>query len=293
MITNWIDMGLYCRRDNNLYLADYVSTNVFFKGFRHLQKNLALLGHRTFAYYIAWVLPRTSRCVAGLVTFCRRFVDPLDTVIVSILHALRSLTTSLSFSRPRAPLHVCPGPSRFPPASHSCTFSSAVPSSSTPYSIHQHHLLLQNVHPHHVTEEQHLLYVATTGLLALIPVSLHCVFKLLVGLAYMYLSALIPPVVVLFLENEANWKSATISSFFKRPNSIGGTCLYVCTYVRTYVRTYVCMYVCVYVCLYICMDVCMYICIVGRCAYVRMYVRTYVYTSIVCLCVWMYECMHA
>src|SRR6218665_686601 len=75
----WIDMGLYCRRDNNLYLADYVSTNVFFKGFRHLiilQKNLALLGHRTFAYYIAWVLPRTSRCVAGLVTFCRRFVDP-------------------------------------------------------------------------------------------------------------------------------------------------------------------------------------------------------------------------
>src|SRR6218665_614085 len=109
---------------------------------------------------------------------------PLATVIVSILHALRSLTTSLSFSRPRAPLHVCPGPSRFPPASHSCTFSSAVPSSSTSYSIRQHHLLLQTVHSHHVTEEQHLLYVATTGLLAVIPVSLHCVFRLLVGLAY-------------------------------------------------------------------------------------------------------------
>src|SRR6218665_2169576 len=184
---------------------------------------------------------------------------PLATVIVSILHALRSLTTSLSFSRPRAPLHVCPGPSRFPPASHSCTFSSAVPSSSTPYSIRQPHLL-QTVHSRHVTEEQHLLYVATIGLLAVIPVSLHCVFRLLVGLAY--LSDLIPPVVVLFLENEANWKSRTISSFFKRPNSrrYVFVCMHVRMYVCMYVYMYVCMYVCVYVCLYVCMCVCLYVC---------------------------------
>src|SRR6218665_779147 len=39
---------------NNLYLADYISTRIF-KGFRYLiilQKNLALLGHRTFASFI-------------------------------------------------------------------------------------------------------------------------------------------------------------------------------------------------------------------------------------------------
>src|SRR6218665_1631742 len=46
-----------------------------------------------------------------------------------------------------------------------------------PLSTRQHHLLHQTVHPHHVSEEQHLLiYVATTGLLAVIPVSLHWMF---------------------------------------------------------------------------------------------------------------------
>src|SRR6218665_89140 len=46
-----------------------------------------------------------------------------------------------------------------------------------PLSTCQHHLLLQTVHPHHVSEEQHLLlYVATTGLFAVIPVSLHWMF---------------------------------------------------------------------------------------------------------------------
>src|SRR6218665_3012811 len=46
-----------------------------------------------------------------------------------------------------------------------------------PLSTRQHHLFLQTVHPHHVSEEQHLLlYVATTGLLAGIPVSLHWMF---------------------------------------------------------------------------------------------------------------------
>src|SRR6218665_45516 len=46
-----------------------------------------------------------------------------------------------------------------------------------PLSTRQHHLLLQTVHPHHVSEEQHLLlYVASTGLLAVIPVSLHWMF---------------------------------------------------------------------------------------------------------------------
>ena len=62
-------------------------------------------------------------------------------------------------------------------------------------STRQHHLLLQTVHPHHVSEEQHLLlYVATTGLLAVIPVSLHWMFSLLEPI----LSDLVPPVVVLF-----------------------------------------------------------------------------------------------
>ena len=43
-----------------------------------------------------------------------------------------------------------------------------------PLSTCQHHLLLQTVYPHHVSEEQHLLlYVATTGVLAVIPVLLH------------------------------------------------------------------------------------------------------------------------
>jgi len=64
-----------------------------------------------------------------------------------------------------------------------------------PLSTCQHHLLLQTVHPHHVSEEQHLLlYVATTGLLAVIPVSLHWMFSLLEPI----LSDLVPPVVVLF-----------------------------------------------------------------------------------------------
>src|SRR6218665_528430 len=49
--------------------------------------------------------------------------------IVRILHVLRFLTSTLS-SRPRAP--ICPGSSRFPPVSLSCTLYSAVPSSSTP-----------------------------------------------------------------------------------------------------------------------------------------------------------------
>src|SRR6218665_2326314 len=45
-----------------------------------------------------------------------------------------------------------------------------------PLSTCQHHLL-QTVHPHHVSEEKHLLlYVATTGLLTVIPVSLHWMF---------------------------------------------------------------------------------------------------------------------
>src|SRR6218665_1726883 len=35
-----------------------------------------------------------------------------------------------------------------------------------PLSTRQHHLLLQTVHPHHVSEEHLLLYVASTGLLA-------------------------------------------------------------------------------------------------------------------------------
>ena len=67
-----------------------------------------------------------------------------------------------------------------------------------PLSTRQLHLLLQTVHPHPVTEEQYLLLcVATTGLLAVIPISLHCVFRPLVGLAYW--SDLIPPVVMLYI----------------------------------------------------------------------------------------------
>src|SRR6218665_655128 len=102
-ITNWIGIGLYCRRDNNLYLADYESTNVFFKGFRHL-----IILQRTWPFS-ATVLSRTISlgCYQGprdvLLALSPFAVDsrPLATVIVSILHALRSLTTSLSFTRPR------------------------------------------------------------------------------------------------------------------------------------------------------------------------------------------------
>src|SRR6218665_282437 len=142
--------------------------------------------------------------------FPRRFVDSwLYTVIVSILHALRSLTTSLSSSRPRAP--ICPGPSRFPPVSPSCTFPRPSPP-PLPLSTRQRHLLLQTVHPHHVPEEQDfLLYVDTTGLLAVIPISLHWVFT-----SGLYLSDLFPPIVVLFsVEYVANWKSKNYFKFLQ------------------------------------------------------------------------------
>src|SRR6218665_2736627 len=81
------------------------------------------------------------------------------------------------FSQLQAKGSYMPRRSRFPPVSPSCTLYSAVPSSSstplhTPTSSPS-----PDAHPHHVPEEQHLLlYVATTGLLAVITVSLHWVF---------------------------------------------------------------------------------------------------------------------
>src|SRR6218665_876397 len=85
-----------------------------------------------------------------------------------------------------------------------------------PLSTCQHHLLLQTVHPHHVSEEQHLLlYVATTGLLAVIPVSLHWMFTV-----EPILSNLVPPVVVLFLlKMKRIGSQIIISNFFKRPDT--------------------------------------------------------------------------
>src|SRR6218665_2453153 len=85
-----------------------------------------------------------------------------------------------------------------------------------PLSTCQHHLLLQTVHPHHVSEEQHLLlYVATTGLLAVIPVSLHWMFTV-----EPILSDLVPPVAVLFLlKMKRIGSQQIISNFFKRPDT--------------------------------------------------------------------------
>src|SRR6218665_2188640 len=106
--------------------------------------------------------------------FPRRFVDSwLYTVIVIILHALRSLTTSLSSSRPRAP--ICPGPSRFPPVSPSWPFLGR-PLLLYP-SPHANIIFFRPSTLITCPEEQDLLlYVDTTGLLAVIPISLHWVF---------------------------------------------------------------------------------------------------------------------
>jgi len=141
--------------------------------------------------------------------FPRRFVDSwLYTVIVSILHALRSLTTSLSSSKPRAP--ICLGPSRFPPVSPPCICSSAVPSSSTPL--------------HTPTSSSSSDRPPSSRVRRTTSTVLHvCCYDRLIGSEsnfVAYLSDLVPPFVVPLL-----WKmkrigsQQTISSFFKRPDT--------------------------------------------------------------------------
>src|SRR6218665_3529158 len=155
----------------------YINSCVF-KGFRHLiilQQNLALLGHRTFAIYI----------VAGC------YQGPRDMLLTLSPFAVDSFTPSYRRSQhpPRAPIphhfsqllqpnnsYKSRPISRSPPVSPSCTFPRPSPP-PLPLSTRQHHLLLQTVHPHHVPEEQDLLlYVDATSLLAVIPISLHWVF---------------------------------------------------------------------------------------------------------------------